>query len=151
MPRVYELPTHLDVQDTLLFGLTARQLVRLAVGASVAYAIWNQTALLPVVLRAGLTVGAVIFGLLLALLPTRWQAARSVAFRGTPVLPSAASAPVAPQLRIAVQPAKASGGWADLQLEPAWIAVRRSHAPDEHGRRHGNERHCSGPTRDRVH
>jgi hypothetical protein len=44
MPRVYELPTHLDVQDTLLFGLTARQLVRLAVGASVAYAIWNQTA-----------------------------------------------------------------------------------------------------------
>ena len=53
MPRVYELPTHLDVQDTLLFGLTARQLVRLAVGASIAYAIWNQTAALPAALRFG--------------------------------------------------------------------------------------------------
>jgi hypothetical protein len=34
MPRVYELPTHLDVEDTLIFGLSARQLVRLAVGAT---------------------------------------------------------------------------------------------------------------------
>ena len=137
MPRVYELPTHLDVQDTLLFGLTARQLVRLAVGASVAYAIWNQTALLPVVLRAGLTVGAVIIGLLLTLCQPG----------GRPVdqwLFAALQFCLLPRRRlwrrdsgVAVQPAKASRGWADLQLEPAWIAVRRSHAPDEHGRRHG--------------
>jgi hypothetical protein len=31
------LPTHLQVDDTLLFGLTTRQLDRLAIGASVAY------------------------------------------------------------------------------------------------------------------
>ena len=38
MPRVYELPTHLQVEDMLIAGLTARQLVRLMVGASLAMA-----------------------------------------------------------------------------------------------------------------
>jgi hypothetical protein len=32
MPRVYELPTHLQVEDQLIAGLTARQLVRLMMG-----------------------------------------------------------------------------------------------------------------------
>src|SRR5260370_222717 len=42
MPRVYELPTHLQVEDQLIAGLTARQLVRLLVGASLAYGVWDQ-------------------------------------------------------------------------------------------------------------
>ena len=29
MPRVYELPTHLQVEDQLIAGLTARELSRL--------------------------------------------------------------------------------------------------------------------------
>ena len=33
MPRIYELPTHLQVEDVLIAGLTARQLVRLMIGA----------------------------------------------------------------------------------------------------------------------
>ena len=36
MPRVYELPTHLQVEDALIAGLTARQLVRLLLGPSLA-------------------------------------------------------------------------------------------------------------------
>ena len=42
MPRVYELPTHLQVEDVPLVGLTARQLLRLMVGASLAYGFWDQ-------------------------------------------------------------------------------------------------------------
>ncbi len=42
MPRVYELPTHLGVEDQLVAGLTARQLLRLVIGASLAYGVWDQ-------------------------------------------------------------------------------------------------------------
>src|SRR4051794_19152180 len=66
MPRVYEVPTHLDVQDALIFGLTARQLVRLAVGASIAYAFWDQAAALPGLMRFALTAAAALAGLLFA-------------------------------------------------------------------------------------
>jgi len=49
MPRVHELPTHLQVEDVLLAGLTARQLLRLMIGASLAYGLWDQALCLPVV------------------------------------------------------------------------------------------------------
>ncbi len=68
MPRVYELPTHLQVEDTLAFGLTPRQLLRLLVGASLAYAVWDQTAILPLPLRLALVTGLGLVGLVLALL-----------------------------------------------------------------------------------
>jgi hypothetical protein len=42
MPRIYEVPTHLNVEDTLLLGLTPRQLVRLAAFTSLAYGLWDQ-------------------------------------------------------------------------------------------------------------
>ena len=47
MPRVYELPTHLQVEDQLIAGLTARQLLRLVIGGSLAYGVWDQAAWLP--------------------------------------------------------------------------------------------------------
>jgi len=42
MPIVYEVPTHLNVSDTIVFGLGAHQLVRLAAGGSLAYLVWDQ-------------------------------------------------------------------------------------------------------------
>ena len=68
MPRVYELPTHLQVEDVLIAGLTARQLVRLMVGASLAYGLWDQTAALPMLARLSATVVLAFAGLLLALI-----------------------------------------------------------------------------------
>ena len=63
MPRVYELPTHLQVEDVFIAGLTARQLVRLMVGASLAYGLWDQTATLPMFVRlSGTAVLAVAVG-----------------------------------------------------------------------------------------
>jgi PrgI family protein len=41
----HEIPTHLDVEDKLLFGLTARQFLYLVVGCSLAYGVWQQPAL----------------------------------------------------------------------------------------------------------
>src|SRR6266545_6177257 len=61
MPIVYEVPTHLNVEDAILFGLGAHQLVRLAAAGSVAYGVWDQAVALPAELRAPIAavVGAV--------------------------------------------------------------------------------------------
>ena len=61
MPIVCEVPTHLTVKDTLVFGLAAHQLVRLAAAGSLAYLIWDQATVLPPEARivlAGLLIAA---------------------------------------------------------------------------------------------
>jgi hypothetical protein len=42
----HEVPTHLDVEDKVLFGLTVRQFLYLLVGSSASYALWDQAAVL---------------------------------------------------------------------------------------------------------
>lgn len=41
--RQHEIPTHLDVEDKLLFGLTMRQFLYVLAGSSIAYGLWEQT------------------------------------------------------------------------------------------------------------
>jgi hypothetical protein len=67
MSRVYEVPTHLQVEDALIAGLTPRELLRLVAGASIAYAVWDQLTFLPTALRAGLTAAAAVLGVVFAL------------------------------------------------------------------------------------
>ncbi len=38
----HEVPTHLDVEDKVLLGLTVRQFLYLLVGSSASYALWDQ-------------------------------------------------------------------------------------------------------------
>jgi|SRR5579859_745520 len=40
----HEVPTHLDVEDKVLLGLTVRQFLYLLVGSSASYALWDQAA-----------------------------------------------------------------------------------------------------------
>jgi hypothetical protein len=54
MPRIYELPTHLQVEDVLIAGLTVRQLVRLMIGSSLSYGVWDQAVWLPQEVRLAL-------------------------------------------------------------------------------------------------
>ena len=68
MSRVYEIPTHLQVEDALIAGLTPRQLLRLVAGASGAYAVWDQLAFLPTGPRAGVAIGAALLGVVFALI-----------------------------------------------------------------------------------
>src|SRR5215207_1402925 len=53
----HEIPTHLNVEDKLLFGLTVRQFLFVLVGASLSYALWNQMLDAPLALRVSI-VGA---------------------------------------------------------------------------------------------
>ena len=59
MARTHEVPNHLNVQDTLFLGLTARQVATFMAFASPAYGIWDQLTIAPIALRgtiAGLIV-----------------------------------------------------------------------------------------------
>ncbi|HLZ27860.1 MAG TPA: PrgI family protein [Chloroflexota bacterium] len=40
--RHHEVPTHLNVEDRVIFGLTARQFLYVLVGSSASYALWDQ-------------------------------------------------------------------------------------------------------------
>ena len=62
----HEISTHLDVEDKLLFGLTARQFLYLVVGCSLAYGVWQQPTLAEGV-RLGLAAVCGVFALSLAL------------------------------------------------------------------------------------
>src|ERR671936_891109 len=68
MPIMYEVPTHLNVSDTIVFGLGAHQLVRLAAGGSLGYLVWDQANALPLEIRATVAGLLVAAGLACALL-----------------------------------------------------------------------------------
>ena len=40
----HEVPTHLNVEDKVLFGLTVRQFLIVLVGCLASYALWQQAA-----------------------------------------------------------------------------------------------------------
>lgn len=123
MPRVYELPTHLQVEDNLLLGLTARQLVRLAVGASLAYEVWDVSSALPAGVRLALTACLVVSGLLLALLQPggrpldQWV----LAFVVFAIVPRRRLWRASTLTATSMTPH--SDGWVQLAPEPDWIAA----------------------------
>jgi hypothetical protein len=50
-PFRHEVPTHLNVEDKVLFGLTVRQFLYLLVGSSAGYALWEQSAAVSDIVR----------------------------------------------------------------------------------------------------
>jgi len=68
MARTHEVPNHLNVQDTLFLGLTARQVATLMAFASPAYGIWDQLTIAPLPVRASLAALLVMAGIAFALI-----------------------------------------------------------------------------------
>jgi hypothetical protein len=64
----HEVPTHLNVEDKVLFGLSVRQFLYLLVGSSAAYSLWQQATLAGDVVRAALTLVALFTTAAFALL-----------------------------------------------------------------------------------
>jgi hypothetical protein len=63
MSRTHEVPNHLNVQDTLFLGLTARQVATFMAFASPAYGIWDQLTIAPVAVRGALAALVVLAGI----------------------------------------------------------------------------------------
>jgi hypothetical protein len=57
--RTHEVPNHLNVEDTLFLGLTARQVATFMAFASPAYGIWDQLTIAPLLVR-GTVVGLIV-------------------------------------------------------------------------------------------
>jgi hypothetical protein len=64
----HEVPNHLNVQDTLFLGLSARQVATFMAFASPAYGIWDQLTVAPVALRGSLAALVVVLGVVFTLI-----------------------------------------------------------------------------------
>jgi len=130
MPRVYELPTHLQVEDVLIAGLTARQVLRLMVGASLAYGFWDQAIGLPPEVRLSVTATLAVAGLLLALgqpggRPLDQWVLAALLFALLPRRLLWQLGASEHQEVVGQQP-----GWAELALRPEWIATAEDETVD---------------------
>ena len=63
----HEIPTHLNVEDKVFFGLSARQLMHLVVGLAGAYSAWSQWPDWPHEARAALAAAVVLVAAVVAL------------------------------------------------------------------------------------
>ena len=68
MARTHEVPNHLNVQDTLFLGLTARQVATFMAFASPAYGMWDQLTVAPLPVRGVLAGLVILAGIAFALL-----------------------------------------------------------------------------------
>ncbi len=51
MVKHHEVPTHLNVEDKVMFGLTVRQFLYMLVGSSASYTLWEQSATLGIAVQ----------------------------------------------------------------------------------------------------
>ena len=144
MPRVYELPTHLQVEDQLIAGLTIRQLLRVVVGACAAYCFWDRAPWMSSDLRLAAAGVPVIIGLLFALLQPggrsldQWLLAMLLFF-AMPRRLAWQPSDHAPRLQLPGRDAD----WAELDVHPHWLAPSPTERRCNWCRRHGaNRRRC---------
>jgi hypothetical protein len=134
MPRIYELPTHLQVEDVLIAGLTARQLIRLMIGSSLSYGVWDQADWLPHEVRLGVAVVIAVAGLLFALLQPggrpldQWLLAL-VLFSVPP-----RRLTWRPGGKLLHQGTLVQSEWADLALQPAWLSPENASESQQESR-----------------
>jgi len=119
----HQIPTHLNVEDRVLFGLTGRQFLTALIGVSIAYNLWNQAAL-PATLRVGLAAAWVAATLVLALVrpgdrPLEQWALSAVVYIAIPRVST--WQPAEPEL--ADWHAPADEGWAEAAPGLAWTEV----------------------------
>jgi hypothetical protein len=75
MPRLrHELPTHLNVEDRAIWGLSVRQLSYLVGGVSAAYGLWTDPSALPDEARAVLALLCLLAAVAFALVRPRGRA-----------------------------------------------------------------------------
>jgi len=123
MPRVYELPTHLGVEDQLIAGLTARQLLRLVIGASLAYGVWDQVPWLPEEVRLAVAIVLAIIGVLFAAPPAWRLRAGSVAAGWAALRCAAAPSGLATRHCVAPPAARRAGRLGGARAAPEWLAL----------------------------
>ena len=117
----HEIPTHLEVEDKLLLGLTARQFLYLVVGCSLAYGVWQQPALADGV-RAGLAIASGLCAAVVALVRPLGRPLEEWVVAGVFYAASPRQSTWRPREPLLTDWRLPSGGWQELapELELAW-------------------------------
>jgi hypothetical protein len=132
MARTHEVPNHLNVQDTLFLGLSARQVATFMAFASPAYGIWDQLTFAPVAVRASLAVTVVLTGLAFTLIepggrPLEEWAFAVFAFAVTPRRLRWCR----PEVDVRDWSVDIASGWADLTPRLGWVDCPAGTQDDE--------------------
>jgi hypothetical protein len=120
MRRHHEVPTHLNVEDKVLFGLTVRQFLYMLVGSSVTYTLWEQSAGLTDPARIAIGVVCVLITLAFALLrpadrPLEEWLAAALVYAASPR--HSTWQPVEPEV---LDWRPSAGGWQELAPSLSW-------------------------------
>ncbi|MBV9355411.1 MAG: PrgI family protein [Chloroflexi bacterium] len=111
------------MEDQLIAGLTARQLLRLVIGASLAYGVWDQAPWLPDEVRLSLAGVLAIGGVLFALLRPFGRSLDQWLLAGLFFLVLPRRLVWRPGARVLRNPKRDRDDWAELELHPDWISA----------------------------
>lgn len=128
MVRRHEIPTHLNVEDKAILGLTVRQLTVLTVGLSSGYALWSGWPELAVGVRAGLALTCVLLAAALALLRPRGRGLEEWAFVALHYLATPKSSTWRPREPDPATWRPARAAWEELDPRLAWGPARSASA-----------------------
>jgi len=123
MPRVCELPTHLQVEDRLIAGLTARQCLRLVIGASLGYGVWDQVRWVPEEIRLALALVLAVIGVLFALIRPFGRPLDQWLMAGLLFVLLPHRLAWRPGAALPRHPSREQSGWAELELRPEWLGA----------------------------
>ncbi len=124
MVKPHEIPTHLNVEDKLLLGLTVRQTLNLMAGVSGTYGMWNQWPDMPALPRWSMIAASLILTLAFTLVRIQGRGLDEWAFvllhyTGTPKAlvwrPAAADRPAA---------SSTQGLWEELNPHLSWEVTK---------------------------
>jgi hypothetical protein len=121
MPKHHEVPTHLNVEDKVLFGLTVRQFLYMLVGSSATYTVWDQSSTFLLPLRIGVVLLCVVVTLAFALLrladrPLEEWLATGLVYASAPK--RSVWEPLEPD---PLNWRPAGGGWQELAPSLSWV------------------------------
>lgn len=116
----HEVPTHLDVEDKVLYGLTVRQFLYLLVGSSASYAMWDQVAVVGDGLRVAIVGCCIGTSLAFALVRPAGRALEEWLVVCLVFAASPRRATWQPKEPVAADWRPAGAGWRELTPSLAW-------------------------------
>jgi hypothetical protein len=116
----HEVPTHLNVEDKVLLGLTVRQFLYLLVGSSASYALWEQTVALGETGRIGSVAVCVCTTLAFALVRPAGRALEEWLVAALVFAASPRQSTWQPREPLAADWRPGGAGWQELAPSPVW-------------------------------
>jgi len=113
----------LQVEDQLIAGLTVRQLLRLVIGASLAYGVWDQAGWLAQELRLAGAIALAVIGVLFAVLQPGGRPLDQWLLAGVLFIVLPRRLVWRPGAVLLRQPPREEPGWAELELHPEWLGT----------------------------